>query len=44
VKWRRNHPNLTPGWSDELDGFQTEAQALLDGPPAELPAHVFAPK
>jgi hypothetical protein len=44
VKWRRDHPNLTqPGWSDDLDAFQTEARALLDGPPAELPADVFAP-
>jgi serine/threonine protein kinase/WD40 repeat protein len=43
VKWRRDHPNLTqPGWSDELDAFQAEARALLDGPPAELPADVFA--
>jgi serine/threonine protein kinase/WD40 repeat protein len=45
VKWRRDHPNLTqPDWSDELDAFQTEARALLDGPPAELPADVFAPE
>ena len=44
MKWRRDHPNLTqPGWSDELDAFQTEARALLDGPLAELPADVFAP-
>jgi hypothetical protein len=45
VKWRRDHPNLTqPGWSDDLDAFQTEARALLDGPPAELPADMFAPE
>ena len=45
VKWRRDHPNLTqPGWSDDLDAFQTEARALLVGPPAELPADVFAPE
>jgi tetratricopeptide (TPR) repeat protein len=45
VKWRRDHPNLTqPGGFDELDAFQTEAQALLDGPPAEQPADVFAPE
>jgi serine/threonine protein kinase/WD40 repeat protein len=45
VKWRRDHPNLTqPGWSDELDAFQAEAKALLGGPPAELPADVFAPQ
>jgi serine/threonine protein kinase/WD40 repeat protein len=42
--WRRDHPYLTqPGWSYELDAFQTEARALLDGPPAELPADVFVP-
>jgi tetratricopeptide (TPR) repeat protein len=45
VKWRRDHPNLTqPGWDEELDAFQAEARALLDGPPAELPADVFAPE
>jgi hypothetical protein len=45
VRWRRDHLNPTqPGWSDELDAFQTEALALLDGPPAELPADVFAPE
>jgi hypothetical protein len=45
VKWRRDHPNLTqPGWDEELDAFQAEARALLDGSPAELPAEVFAPE
>jgi tetratricopeptide (TPR) repeat protein len=45
VRWRRDHLNLTqPGWSDYLDAFQAEARALLDGPPAELPADVFAPE
>ena len=45
VRWRRDHPNLTQiGLSDELDAFQAEAWALLDGPPAELPADVFAPE
>jgi WD40 repeat protein/Tfp pilus assembly protein PilF len=44
VQWRRDHPNLAqPGWSQELDAFQAEAQALLNGPP-ELPADVFAPE
>jgi tetratricopeptide (TPR) repeat protein len=44
VKWRRDHPNLAqPGWSEELDAFQAEARALLDGPSPELPAEVFAP-
>jgi tetratricopeptide (TPR) repeat protein len=45
VTWRRDHPNLTRlDWSNDLDAFQTEARALLDGPPAELPADVFAPE
>jgi WD40 repeat protein len=44
LKWRRDHPNLSqPGWSAELDAFQAEARALLDGPHPELPADVFAP-
>jgi serine/threonine protein kinase/WD40 repeat protein len=45
VQWRRDHPNLTqPGWNEDLDAFQAEARALLDGPPPELPADVFAPE
>jgi WD40 repeat protein len=45
VKWRRDHLDLTqPESSDELDAFQAEARALLDGSPAELPADVFAPE
>jgi tetratricopeptide (TPR) repeat protein len=43
VKWRRDHPNLSAQWSADLDAFQAEAQALLDGPPPELPADVLAP-
>jgi hypothetical protein len=44
VKWRRDHPNLSqPGWSEELDAFEAEARDLLDGPPPDLPADVFAP-
>jgi hypothetical protein len=44
VKWHRDHSKLRqPGWSQELDSFQAEAKALLDGPPPELPADVFAP-
>jgi tetratricopeptide (TPR) repeat protein len=42
VKWRRDHPNLPAQWSAELDAFQAEALALLNGPPPELPADVFA--
>jgi tetratricopeptide (TPR) repeat protein len=45
MKWRLDHPNLIQsGWADELDTFQAEARALLDGPPAELPKVVFAPE
>jgi serine/threonine protein kinase/WD40 repeat protein len=45
LKWRRDHPNpAQPGWSAELDAFQAEARALLDGPHPELPADVFAPE
>jgi tetratricopeptide (TPR) repeat protein len=44
VQWRRDHPNpIQSGWSEELDAFEGEARALLDGAPAELPADVFAP-
>jgi tetratricopeptide (TPR) repeat protein len=44
VRWRGHHPNLSqPGWSQELDEFQAEAQDLLYGPLPELPADVFAP-
>jgi hypothetical protein len=44
VKWRREHPNAKePGWNEELDAFQAEARALLDGPSPMLPADVFAP-
>jgi tetratricopeptide (TPR) repeat protein len=43
VKWRRDHPNLPAPYPTELDAFQAEAQALLDGPALELPANAFAP-
>jgi WD40 repeat protein len=44
VKWRGDHPNLAqPGWSAELDAFQSEAKALLGYPPERLPDDVFAP-
>jgi serine/threonine protein kinase/WD40 repeat protein len=44
MKWKRDHPNPSqPGWAEELDSFQAEARALLDGPHPELPADVFAP-
>ena len=45
VQWRREHPNPRgPGWNEELDDFQAEAQALLEGRPGDLPLDVFAPE
>ncbi len=44
VEWRRSHPNQTgPGWTEELDEFQAEAQNLLKAAPAELPNDLFGP-
>jgi Tfp pilus assembly protein PilF len=43
VRWRRDHAKLPAEHSRELDAFQAEAKALLNGPPPELPADVFAP-
>ncbi len=44
VKWRRDHPSGPQrGWNEELDAFEAEARDLLDRPPPELPADVFAP-
>jgi WD40 repeat protein/Flp pilus assembly protein TadD len=44
VRWWRDHPNQSAQHSTELDAFRTEAKALLDGPPTELPAEVFVPE
>jgi serine/threonine-protein kinase len=44
VKWHRDHLNLLAQDSTELDTFQAEAQTLLDSPPPERPANVFAPE
>jgi hypothetical protein len=44
VQWRRDHLSLPAQYSMELDAFRTEAHALLDGPPLELPSDVFAPR
>lgn len=30
-------------WASDLDAFQAEARALLDGPSPRFPADVFAP-
>jgi predicted Zn-dependent protease len=44
LKWRREHPYpASPDWTEELDMFQTEAEALIDPPLPPLPADVFAP-
>jgi len=43
IRWRRDHPNPTqPGWSEDLDAFQAEAEAALAGPMGEFPEDVFA--
>jgi WD40 repeat protein len=43
VAWRRDHPNPgQPGWSQELDSFQAEAQSTLSGTTGTLPDDVFA--
>jgi tetratricopeptide (TPR) repeat protein len=44
VNWRRDHPNQSAQNSAELDEFQAEAQALLNGPLPDLPNDVFAPE
>ncbi len=43
LRWRQEHPRQPPQWAKELDAFQAEAEAVLAGPPGELPADVFAP-
>ncbi len=42
IRWRREHTNLSRQWNAELDAFQAEAQAVLDGPTLDLPDDVFA--
>jgi Tfp pilus assembly protein PilF len=44
LQWRRAHPaEPQPGWNEELDASQVEAEAVLADPSAELPADLFAP-
>jgi tetratricopeptide (TPR) repeat protein len=44
LRWRREHPNPSqPGWSEELNMFQAEAEALLNAALPSLPADLFAP-
>ena len=43
AKWLHEHPQQSPQWADELRFFRAEADAVLAGPSAELPADVFDP-
>ena len=44
LRWRREHPNPAgPGWSQELNMFQAEAEELLNAALPPLPADPFAP-
>ena len=44
LRWRREHPNPAgPGWSEELNMFQAEAEDLLNAALPPLPADPFAP-
>ena len=44
LRWRREHPNPAgPGWSEELNMFQAEAEELLNAALPPLPADPFAP-
>jgi tetratricopeptide (TPR) repeat protein len=42
VRWLSNQHGLSEQYARELAAFRAEAQALLNGPPPELPADVFA--
>ena len=42
VAWTAGRSDLTPSWTEELNGFRAEAEAVLSGPASELPADVFA--
>ena len=44
IRWRGEHPNpRQPGWSEELNMFQAEAEELLNAALPPLPANPFAP-
>ncbi len=43
LRWRREHPNLPGQWTEELNMFQAEAEALLGIRLPPLPAEPFAP-
>jgi eukaryotic-like serine/threonine-protein kinase len=44
VRWWAKQKNLPAQYVPELTGFRAEAEELLAGPLAELPADVFAPE
>jgi len=43
VTWLKDHPNLDSRYLTELSAFRAEAEAVLAGPPGEMPPDVFAP-
>ncbi len=44
VRWRREHPNPAgPGWTEELNMFQAEAEELLNAALPPMPPNPFAP-
>ena len=44
IQWRREHTkSAQTGWNEDLDAFQAEGQALLNGQTSDLPANVFVP-
>jgi WD40 repeat protein/tetratricopeptide (TPR) repeat protein len=42
VHWMRSQKSLSEPVARELSGFRAEAEAVLAGPPCELPANVFS--
>jgi tetratricopeptide (TPR) repeat protein len=44
VRWLGNQQGLSEQYARELAAFRAEAQALLDSPPPEWPAEIFAPE
>ena len=43
LRWVREHPQQPPPSAKQLADFQAEAEAVLAGPPGELPANAIAP-
>ncbi len=45
IRWRSEHPNPSqPGWSEELNMFQAEAEELVNAALPALPTNPFAPE